>query len=444
MFAFKIRQGHISAADSLDTFLNFFDFAGGERFVGVQKGFQIALGGMQIACRQMFCPGRHGDLLLTVKHVVRAVARRGRMHREDGTGIGPLSRVLAGCDPYPMLYSGRSTGLPNQMLSLLWCPRRYRTCLAVLPLIALLLPSLYAGISQVRLATAPSSPQPLGSAIQLTASATDSNAGPLTYKWELQLPGSSTFTLLRDFDVTKTLTWSPNYTEGKYLLRLTARDYLAGASAQEVVYFVATPLVAGDQAVAVPTANPLVALFSAPSCPAGSTMAVVFQAQGSQVSSTTDWRPCHPASMNFYIGGMRASQTYTMTYQVNTSGTITPGSPVSFTTGVIPSTLKFPARAVPLPPMPRADTAEPVVLTGYADPPDFPVATDLNANVIWYYPSIFRSIDPAGPRRNNARLAQRPGDRNRSMGAERYAAATRSRIRSGRQHRARNQLRSGL
>ena len=47
----EIRQGHVSAANAFDAVLNFFGFAGGEGLVGIEKGFQIALGGMQVACR---------------------------------------------------------------------------------------------------------------------------------------------------------------------------------------------------------------------------------------------------------------------------------------------------------------------------------------------------------------------------------------------------------
>ena len=89
--------------------------------------------------------------------------------------------------------------------------------------------------------------------------------------------------------------------------------------------------------------------------------------------------------MNFYIAGMTASQTYVMTYLVDTGGTVTPGPPVSFTTGAIPTSLSFPALSVPLPPGPQTDIDEPVVLTDYVTPPEFLTATDLSANIIWYY-----------------------------------------------------------
>ena len=279
----------------------------------------------------------------------------------------------------------------NQMRSM--CAR-LRSVLAIFTMIAGLLSPLHATITQLRVHKSLSSPQLLGATIVLTALAADSDPGPMTYKWEVSAPDASSFSLMRDFDLEQHFAWTPNYVEGTYQLRLTARDYLAGTSAQMVLAFQVNPLVTGTQPVAVPTANPLVALFSAPTCPAGSTMSVVFQAQGSTTTTTTDWRACHTGSMNFYIAGMAPSQTYVMTNQVNTRGTVTPGPAVSFTTGAIPTSLVFPAMSVPLAPGPQADTAEPVVLTDYPDAPDFPTATDLSANIIWYYPQAVSLTRP--------------------------------------------------
>jgi arylsulfate sulfotransferase len=271
---------------------------------------------------------------------------------------------------------------------------KLRYVLPILPMVAALSPSLHAAVSQVNLNASPAPPQLLGTTVQLTASASDSDPGPLTYKWEIQLPMASTFSSLRDFDVATTFIWTPNQVEGTYQLRLTARDYLAGTSAQQVLAFRVNPLVTGSNPVVVATANPLVALFSAPTCPAGSSMSVIFQARGSALQSTTGLRPCHPGSMNFYIAGMAASHTYVMTYQVNTGGTVTPGTPVSFTTGVIPTSLNFPALSVPLAPGPQTDVAESVVLSGYIIPPEYPTATDLSGKIIWYYPQTTELTRP--------------------------------------------------
>ena len=213
----------------------------------------------------------------------------------------------------------------------------------------------------------------------------DTDPGPLTYKWEVEFPGSAGFVLMQDFDVAAAIQWTPNYTEGTNKLRLTARDYLAGTSAQLVLTYNVNPLVTGSQAVVVPTANPLVALLSAPTCPIGSTMRVMFQPSDASFQSYTNWRGCHAGSMNFYIAGMEANQTFLMSYQVDTAGTITTSPQVTFTTGVIPASVQFPAMTV-LPPATSADTGDRIVLMGFAAAPYPITATDMSANVIWYYP----------------------------------------------------------
>ncbi len=267
-------------------------------------------------------------------------------------------------------------------------PGKLSCGLALILTAGALSPSLYAAISAVHVQGSPAPPQVLGTTIKLTATAVDTDPGPLTYKWEVESPGSSSFVLMQDFDVAAAFEWTPNYTEGTYMLRVTARDHLAGTSVQQVVGFHVNPLVTGSQAVVAPTANPLVALFSAPTCPIGSTMRATFQPDNGAFQSFTDWRACHAGSMNFYIAGMEASQTFLMSYQVDTGGTITTSAQAAFTTGTIPASVKFPAMTVAVPPVAgQSDTTDRIVLSGFAAAPYPITATDLNANVIWYYPS---------------------------------------------------------
>ncbi|HUO30056.1 MAG TPA: aryl-sulfate sulfotransferase [Bryobacteraceae bacterium] len=251
-----------------------------------------------------------------------------------------------------------------------------------------------ASITGVVLHPSVPSPQLLGTTVQLTASATDSDPGPLTYKWEVAQPGSTSFSTMRDFDVNNEFTWVPNYVEGTYQLRLTARDYLAGTSAQQVISYVANPLVTGNQPVVVVTANPLVALFSAPTCPIGSTMAVAFLEQGAKAPSTTDARACHTGTQNFYIAGMVSNHAYSMYAQVNTGGTIVNGPTVSFTSGAVPKSLSLPSRSVPLAPDSQTDSQSTIVLTGYATTPDVPTATNLKGDVVWYYNTTVQMTRP--------------------------------------------------
>jgi len=282
-----------------------------------------------------------------------------------------------------------------------WFRRSFRACSAQAHYAVALLgacifcPPLHATITNVQLATSPSTPQLLGTTITLTASATDSDPGPLSYKWEVERPGATTYSTLEDFDEANTFTWVPNYVEGAYHLRLTARDYLAGTSAQVVILFIAQPLVTGSQPVAVATANPLVALFSSPTCPPGSTMNVVFQSEVTPQPVSTDARPCHEGSQNFYIAGMRPSTTYNMYSQVTSAtGGTTNGPTITFTTEPLPKNLVFPTRSIPVAAETGADTTSDIVLSGYTAPPLFPFATDLSANVLWYYPTPLQLTRP--------------------------------------------------
>jgi arylsulfate sulfotransferase len=252
---------------------------------------------------------------------------------------------------------------------------------------------LCATITNVHLSVSPSSPQVLGTVISMVAAAKDTDPGPVSYKWEVLQPGSSGFSVLRDFDLEPKLTWTPSFTEGTYQLRLTARDYRAGTSAQTMIHFQVTPLVTGNQAVVVPTANPLVALLSAPTCPSGSTMRVFFQQSGvaNAAKSFTDWRACHSGSMNFYIGGMAANQSYQMNYQVQSGSKTFTSSALSFTTGALPGNLPLPSLSV-LVPVPdgnpnNVDINSRLMVMDFAQAPYIPLAMDLSnpPNIVWYY-----------------------------------------------------------
>ncbi|MGD0133672.1 MAG: aryl-sulfate sulfotransferase [Bryobacteraceae bacterium] len=256
---------------------------------------------------------------------------------------------------------------------------------------------------QVQLTPSSASPQILGTMITWTASATDSNPGPVTYKFEVAPPGSNpTFSTISDFSLGNTLNWTPNLWEGTYQIRVTARDYLAGQTAQTVSNFGVEALVTGNQPVVTATANPLIALFSAPSCTAGSFMRVGFELSGSTAMTYTNFRSCHGGTMNFYIAGMRHASTYNMHYEVATGKTIVPNSTIlPFTTGPLPSTITFPVVEALMQPSPQADVSSGVVFTGFsAIGPCFlgayPEATDLEGHVLWYYgldhPQIVRIV----------------------------------------------------
>src|ERR1700733_15410797 len=210
-----------------------------------------------------------------------------------------------------------------------------------------------ATVAIVSLTTSLQSPQLLGTPLTWTAIATDSDAGPLTFQFNVAPPGG-TFTngLAKDFNVgtqsgdtytSQPFVWGPTKVEGAYQIQVVVKDFASGQSASQTVPFHVTPLVTGKTPVAVKTANPLVALFSAPACAVGSTMRVSFQQTSQKTpATTTNWANCRAnATMTFEIAGMYPSTPYEMFAQTDTGGKGTEGPTVSFASGPRPRTLVF-------------------------------------------------------------------------------------------------------
>jgi sugar lactone lactonase YvrE len=243
-------------------------------------------------------------------------------------------------------------------------------------------------------------PQPLGTQVVWTVTATDSNPGPLMFQFNVTSP-SGAFSMVYDFDlgISSNGVWATQFVwatiagEGVYQVQVVAKDFNSGETQTQSLSYQLAPLSSGGEAVVSMTANPLVALFSAPACPFASAMQVTFQQVGNSMVNTTDWKPCTGnTSMNFYVAGMYPSSTYSMNYQVQTGGAITPGpGNLSFTTGALPSSVTFPVFDIV---SAAQDSEQPVVLQSLGfvtnGVPHFPVATDLTGQIIWYY-------DPVGP-----------------------------------------------
>jgi hypothetical protein len=243
------------------------------------------------------------------------------------------------------------------------------------------------------------SPQPIGATIGWTATATDTNTGPLTFQFNVAQPAGALATV-KNFNIgalsggvwqSQSFAWALTGMDGAYQVQVVAKDFTSGESAAQTVSFSVTSPVTGANPVVQPTQNPLVALFTAPSCAMGSTIRVSFQPKSGSVPPTiTNWRACRPpASMTFEVAGMYPGTAYSLFAQVNTGGNMVNGPTASFTTGVLPSNVPFPALHVGVP----DSSGDPnrVILhslfnvgagTVYPD-----VATDLSGNIIWYnYP----------------------------------------------------------
>jgi arylsulfate sulfotransferase len=264
--------------------------------------------------------------------------------------------------------------------------------LAVLPVPA------NAAVSIVSLKPSLASPQTIGAAIAWTATATDTNSGPLTFQFNVA-PPRGTLATVKQFNVgtlsggtwkSLVFDWALTGMDGKYQVQVVAKDFTSGESASKTVTFIVTSPVTGANPVVQKTQNPLVALFTAPSCATGSTMRVSFQPQSGSVPATTNWANCQPPSpMTFEIAGMYPTTAYNLNAQVSTGGNIVNGPTVSFTTGAVPAKIPMPTFQVAIPD--SAGDPNQVLLHGLftgsgSAYPD--VATDLSGNIIWYnYPN---------------------------------------------------------
>jgi arylsulfate sulfotransferase len=241
----------------------------------------------------------------------------------------------------------------------------------------------------VSLSTSVASPQPIGANIQILATAIDSAPGPVSYKFEIQSPGSSSFAMLCDFSLSSTFNWVPStFTDGTYTLRVTARDYLAGfTSTPATAPFTLKSLITNSGVpVVTATSNPLVALFSAPPCASGSSIRVKFKGVSLQASYYTNFLPCPATSTNILIAGMRPSTAYSMNFEIETGTTITDDPHVlQFTTGAIPAGVTLPAPTFLVPDSASTSTAEKVNLISPGELGLGMFSTDLSGNYTWYF-----------------------------------------------------------
>jgi hypothetical protein len=271
--------------------------------------------------------------------------------------------------------------------------------LGVICLLAALSVPSSATVAITSIQATPAAPQPIGTVVTWTVTATDSNPGPLTFQFNVAPPNSSKFALVRDFNAgtlsggtwtSQPFVWSPTGIEGAYQIQVVVKDFGTGQTATKSGSYPFTPLVSGSTPVVVPTANPLVALFSAPSCATGSSMRVAFKLPQAQKPVTTNWLSCHPPkSMTFEIAGMYPSAEYQMYSQTRTGSSITNGTTLTFNTGALPSDITFPSFTVNIKAGSQTDKSDAVILINTIESgvfiPNLASATDLTGKIIWYY-----------------------------------------------------------
>lgn len=239
--------------------------------------------------------------------------------------------------------------------------------------------------------TAIPSPQPVGTPIEIEASATSTPGDTVNYQFNIGSSPTAPFVMKQDFSLLNTYTWAPTSGEGSYIIQIVARDNETQQTDTVTIPFVVTSRVTGSTPVVNPTQHPLVALFSAPACPSGSQMRVKFVAPFSPTEPFyTNWQNCTATSMNFLIGGMRAatstaSYTYSMNYEIQTGTTITPnGTILTFTPAAVPGSIVLPPHSFNVPATSATSQAERITVVGGTGGPR-PFANDLGGNTVWYY-----------------------------------------------------------
>ena len=241
----------------------------------------------------------------------------------------------------------------------------------------------------VSLAPDEAAPQLVGERVTWTATATDCGATPV-YQFSVA-PEAGAFQVVRDFSATDSFSWTPMQ-EGTYDIKVTVKDgYQATETTTAVVADAVDSRVSGSQPVITPTTNPLVALYSVPPTQPGpgphGTVHVEFAVAGDQPSwRSTDDLPSLPGkSTNFFVAGMRPNTTYEMRDVFSDGAT---SSPLTFTTGSLPTTLSFTSFTAQTPAGPGTDADQDMIfhqLPKAASNVPNPLATDLQGRVDWYY-----------------------------------------------------------
>lgn len=238
----------------------------------------------------------------------------------------------------------------------------------------------------VDVTTSLASPQPLGTPVTITASATDTDPGLISYRFAIGPVGTAAAPLVRDFSVNNSFVFAPNLHEGAYKFVVYARNNSTGVIATtRIASFTYTSLVKGNAPSIHATANALVALFSSPPCAAGGvTMRAEFTEAGSNLPFYTPTQTCQAGqNLNFLIAGMRPKTQYFVNSQTISASGTTVGPKVLFTTGTPP--ILFPTFTIPRPLLSTDDQTQRFILLSPLMTADFVFGVDLSATPIWYY-----------------------------------------------------------
>src|SRR3982751_1162708 len=143
------------------------------------------------------------------------------------------------------------------------------------------------------LAPAPASPQFVGTTVTWTLTASDTSAGPLTYRFAVG-PVGGPYQIVRDFAIENSFKWTQAQQEGVYEIQATVRNGTTTETQVRLQTFTLTPRSVGGTAFISTTNHPLVALYSGPACGGTSKFRVRFQKVGDVAWQATPYNNCKP------------------------------------------------------------------------------------------------------------------------------------------------------
>ena len=234
------------------------------------------------------------------------------------------------------------------------------------------------------------SPAEIGTTFFLSARAADST-GVVWYRYRVRNPGEAAFRTVRDYSATAEFEFAPTQTEGTYEIEVSALDRETGEIASQTQQVEVIPRTDGVNPIISGTRHPLVFLFSAPPCPAGSSTHVRFEAPDGFVQATPATLCDGIQNLNVYLAGLRPSTQYLARQFVWTAeGETTAGPVLTLTSGELPLS-PFPTRPILKP----SGVDQAILLQGRVN--DHTIATDLDGNVVWYYPQPVRYLTRPEP-----------------------------------------------
>jgi len=233
-----------------------------------------------------------------------------------------------------------------------------------------------------RLSTSLDSPQVLSTVVSITGLTAGGSGSTVWYRFRTRAEGGK-YEMLRDFGPRDTLDWTVWDREGIYEMEVTAQDKGNGQTATITLRFEWLP-VAKDRAVVTPTQHPLVFLYSAPTCEPGAISRVQFTAAGGWKQQTPQ-QPCDGLhTMNFLIAGLLQETDYELQGFVSDKAL----EPLQVRTPRLPDEFQIPI-AVTGAEIPQSSNG---ILLYAAQQPNYEIATDLNGNLVWYYPDAVSFI----------------------------------------------------